>query len=416
MTTVSAVWVIVLLVVGLQITRGGGLCASLLDSVHDVGLLIEHGIAEPFRPIEVGVQAIDDVGIVDQREDRGIPVRIRLERRIGVLLLEKALGLDELDAGGAGRQHNGEDLIRIEGDRRNDDAQLVGGKQAVIGLNRGFLRILLLLGRHSGSRAENCQADARGKRPQILAHLQNQSRQTDHLRTPLLQPVFKTKCGINSARLRGTVPMSHAKGAPPFYPGADCDVMCFRRTHNWTLVQCIKPAAAAKARKLVSETARAIDDIAQLFLLPRLIARGRLYLGIFRRLDLLDQLLVPGPSLTAGHRTLLNGGGHLQVFGDQLLISVAYGRMRLPVFVRRIVGALPPWQFIRRECIFRQAGRIRIVAVVQCALLEVSNEGVARRDHAFGRCACCRGLALAGRDNEDQSGCQRQAPQIFRYH
>ena len=99
---------------------------------------------------------------------------------------------------------------------------------------------------------------------------------------------------------------------------------------------------------------------------------------------------------------------------DQLLIPITYGRMRLPVFVRCIVGALPPWQFIWRESVFRQAGRIRIVAVVQCTLLEVRNECVPRRDHAFGRCARCRGLALAGRDNEDQSGCQRQAPQILR--
>jgi len=106
-----------------------------------------------------------------------------LERGVGFLLLQEALRLNDLDARGAGRQDQGQNVIRIERDGRHDNAQLVGGEQTLFGRSRSFLLAFFLCdwGR---DRVEHQKPTARRHRPPSAHRLYSKLDQAAHNRSP----------------------------------------------------------------------------------------------------------------------------------------------------------------------------------------------------------------------------------------
>lgn len=69
-----------LVVIALQVASGIRPVAETLDGRYNVGLLRYNSLAKSPRPIEILIKEFDNLGIVEQCDDRIIPILIRLER------------------------------------------------------------------------------------------------------------------------------------------------------------------------------------------------------------------------------------------------------------------------------------------------------------------------------------------------
>jgi hypothetical protein len=103
-------------------------------------LLVDDGLAEGRRPVEILVHHVQDDGIVQQRQHAGVPIGAGLGIRCRLLFLEETRGLHDIKRIGGRGQGNGQHFVRIEGDRRNQRLDFLRGKQ------RNFLLRGLLLG------------------------------------------------------------------------------------------------------------------------------------------------------------------------------------------------------------------------------------------------------------------------------
>ena len=119
----------VLVVVATQVAGRIGSVAESLDRAYDVFLLGNYGFAESPRPVDVIVHELDDLGVIEQCDDRVVPIRVRFERRIALELVEEAPGLDHLQGKSRGRQHDGEQVVRIQRDRPDQVFQLGRGHE-----------------------------------------------------------------------------------------------------------------------------------------------------------------------------------------------------------------------------------------------------------------------------------------------
>ena len=66
-----------LALVGAQVAGRIGPIAERLDRIQHVGALVQHGRAQVVGPVEIVVQQLDDFGVVQQRDDRVVPLRRR---------------------------------------------------------------------------------------------------------------------------------------------------------------------------------------------------------------------------------------------------------------------------------------------------------------------------------------------------
>ena len=69
----------VLVVVAAQVAGGVSSVAEAFYGAHDIFLLRDHGFAEPPCPVHVFVHESDDLRVVEKRDDRIVPHRVRLE-------------------------------------------------------------------------------------------------------------------------------------------------------------------------------------------------------------------------------------------------------------------------------------------------------------------------------------------------
>ena len=83
------------LVVGLDDALGDGLVAQLLDGDQHVLLLVGDRIAERLRPVEIVAHHLDDLGIVEKRDDAAVPALLRLQVLV-LATVEEARRLDDL--------------------------------------------------------------------------------------------------------------------------------------------------------------------------------------------------------------------------------------------------------------------------------------------------------------------------------
>ncbi|GBF31475.1 hypothetical protein MnTg04_01436 [bacterium MnTg04] len=74
-----------------------------LDCLDDFRFLVDYGFTKLPGPFQVAVQQVDDLGIVEQGNDRFVPVLIGLQRGIIFQLIQKAGSLHYLQWIGGGR-------------------------------------------------------------------------------------------------------------------------------------------------------------------------------------------------------------------------------------------------------------------------------------------------------------------------
>lgn len=115
-----------LVIVAFEIPRRVSTLAKFLDRVHNFRLLIHDRFTERPGPIEIFIQVVNDLRIVQQCDDRIIPVFVRLEVRILFVVFEKSLRLHELKRIGRGRQNDRQKIVRIQRHRTDEFFELRG--------------------------------------------------------------------------------------------------------------------------------------------------------------------------------------------------------------------------------------------------------------------------------------------------
>ena len=103
-----------LAVVGAKITGRECAAAERLGGREHGGLVRQHGFAEFPGPIEVLVHHLDDLGIVQQRDDRVVPGFVGLEIRVFLEVFEEARRTDDVERERRGRQDDAEHVVRVE--------------------------------------------------------------------------------------------------------------------------------------------------------------------------------------------------------------------------------------------------------------------------------------------------------------
>ena len=163
------------LVVGLDHALGDRLVAQLLDGDQHVLLLVGDGVAERLRPFEVVAHHLDDLGIVEQRDHAAVPALLRLQVLVLGVLVEVARRLDDLQRIERCRGDDGDQLVRIERDPRDQHLHLVGAQRLRRGRSvpRSVRRRHLLLrkGRHGrqGRRHQQHRCDRHPDLQSVLA-------------------------------------------------------------------------------------------------------------------------------------------------------------------------------------------------------------------------------------------------------
>ena len=155
------------LVVGPDDAVGHRLRAQLLDGVQNVFLLVDDGLAEELRPLKVVAHHLDELGIVQQRDDAAVPCGLGLQVLLGLGVLEEAFGLDDLQRIERGSRDQRHELVRIECDARHEDVEFLGRQRLrrlglVGGRGGGFGRRRLGVKRGRGT----AECDHRGCREQ----------------------------------------------------------------------------------------------------------------------------------------------------------------------------------------------------------------------------------------------------------
>ena len=114
-----------LLAVGLEVAGRLRLAAKALDRLQHRALVGDDRLAQRARPVEIGAHHLHDVGIVEQRLDRVVPLVVDGKLRIGLALVEKAVRLHQLQRIGRGGQDDRDQVVRIERDRADELAQVL---------------------------------------------------------------------------------------------------------------------------------------------------------------------------------------------------------------------------------------------------------------------------------------------------
>ena len=119
--------------------------AQLLDDVGHILGLVDEGVSEVARPVEVVVHLLDDVGEANHRLDAGVPVHrigagvVALTHR-GLIALKPARCLDDLQGVGRRGQQLRQQDIGIKRDRLQEFPQLIlrkGGVRVRLHRSRG---------------------------------------------------------------------------------------------------------------------------------------------------------------------------------------------------------------------------------------------------------------------------------------
>src|SRR2546428_6830574 len=129
----------------LEITGLIRLLTQILDCVHHLCLLGEKRIAEPFRPVQLLVHHLEDLGKRDERFDAGVPAI--LCNRLHRLVAFKAgigpgptRGLDDLERIGRGHQNLRQERVRVQRYRRQHLIEFLLRKRTPTGSHFGQCR------------------------------------------------------------------------------------------------------------------------------------------------------------------------------------------------------------------------------------------------------------------------------------
>ena len=126
-----------LLVVGLQVARRLRLAAKDLDRLDHGALVGDDGFAERAGPVEIVAHLLHDIGVVEQRLDRVVPLFVDRQLRVGLALVQITISLHDLQRAGRGRQDDRDQVVRIERDRPDELLEFRGGQRRGRAARRG---------------------------------------------------------------------------------------------------------------------------------------------------------------------------------------------------------------------------------------------------------------------------------------
>ena len=187
-----------LLLVGLQCALVLRLLPHPLDGVHHVVLLVEEGVPELRRPLDVVGEPLHDIGNRRHRLDGRVPgllrdgVRERLVLEL-LVLREPLLELDDLEGVGRRDERLGQQRIGVERDGGHQRVELVGRKFLSRRLGRLGRRLL---------RSFLCEEDAFPEGEERDADNRQQSAKSRN-RAAGSRPngLHDSSCGVASSRL-----------------------------------------------------------------------------------------------------------------------------------------------------------------------------------------------------------------------
>ena len=105
-----------LLLVGLEAACRLCLAAKSLDSIDHIALTGDHRLAKRGRPFEIPAHHLDDLGIIQQRLHRVVPLVIDRQLWIGLALFQPAIRLHELKRIRRSGQDERHQIVRIQRD------------------------------------------------------------------------------------------------------------------------------------------------------------------------------------------------------------------------------------------------------------------------------------------------------------
>ena len=104
----------------LRLPAACALRRKTLDGLQHRALIGDDRFAQRARPVEIGAHHLHDVGVVQQRLHRVVPLVVDGKLGIGLALVEKAIRLHELQRIGRRRQDDRDQVVRIERDRADE--------------------------------------------------------------------------------------------------------------------------------------------------------------------------------------------------------------------------------------------------------------------------------------------------------
>ncbi len=120
------------MLVALEIAGGVGPLTKRLDRVQQFLLLVNGSVAQLTGPVEVLVHELNHFRIIEQSDDRVVPVLVGLKRRIGFVVFKVTGRLHDLQRIGGRRQYDTDEIVRIEGDRPRQLLQLSRGERGAL--------------------------------------------------------------------------------------------------------------------------------------------------------------------------------------------------------------------------------------------------------------------------------------------
>jgi hypothetical protein len=115
-----------------QVARSIGAVAKAFDGGNRVRLLVYKCLAQLPGPVQILIEEPNDLGIIEQGNDRIVPLAVGLQSGICIQLVEEARRLDDLQRIAGGWQDDSQKVIGIQRDRPHEFIKLTGGKR-----NRG---------------------------------------------------------------------------------------------------------------------------------------------------------------------------------------------------------------------------------------------------------------------------------------
>ena len=137
--------------VTLQVTGCVRTIAKTFYRADHVGLLGDHGFTQAPGPVQVLIEQFNYLRIIEQRDDRVIPVFIRFQRRVSLQVFEEPLRLHELQRIRGCWQHDREEIVGIQGYRADQLLQFGARQERNVLVSGACIRFERFVVRKGGS-------------------------------------------------------------------------------------------------------------------------------------------------------------------------------------------------------------------------------------------------------------------------
>ncbi len=118
-----------LILIGLEIAGSVGSIPKSLDCSNHVSLLTNNGVTESPGPVDILIHHLNDIRVIQQGDDRFVPLIVRLEIAIGFEEFQESRRLNDLERIGRCRQDDRKQIVGIERNR-SDQVLKIGGRKS----------------------------------------------------------------------------------------------------------------------------------------------------------------------------------------------------------------------------------------------------------------------------------------------